>query len=80
MAWLPDGNGGCTPCPELLTEAEAIRYVRLDAASKNPERTLRYYREKGLLRPTQIGRHLFYLRAELDEFLKRQTAVTKAGR
>ena len=27
---LPNGNGSFTPCPKLLTEDEAIRYLRLD--------------------------------------------------
>ena len=30
MNVLPDGQGGFTPCPELLTEAEAIRFLRLE--------------------------------------------------
>jgi len=69
---LPDGNGGVTPCPEVLTEEEAIRYLRLEAA-KNPARTLKYYREKGLLKATIVGRHLLYRRVELDRFLELQT-------
>lgn len=73
MPVLLDGNGGFSPCPELLTEAEAIRYLRLEA-DNNPSRTLKYYREKGLLRATTVGRHLLYRRVELDRFLKLQTA------
>lgn len=72
-AVLPDGNGGVLPCPELLTEAEAIRYLRLEG-DRNPVRTLRYYRERGLLRATPVGRHLFYRRVELEAFLGRLTA------
>ncbi len=26
---LPDGNGGFTPCPELMTEEELIIYLRI---------------------------------------------------
>jgi len=33
-----------------------------------------YYRERGLLKATTIGRHLLYRRVELDRFLERQTA------
>ena len=55
MSVLPDGQGGFTPCPELLTEAEAVRFLRLEG-EPNPSRTLRYYREKGLLGATQVGR------------------------
>ena len=62
------------PCPELLTEAEAIRYLRLDDTGvEAPARTLRYYREKGLLRATQVGRRLRYRRIELDRLLDRLT-------
>ncbi len=31
---LPDGNGGYIPCPELLTEAELIRLLRVPEVSK----------------------------------------------
>jgi len=73
---LPDGNGGFTPCPELLTEEEAIRYLRLDGISvDNPTNTLRYYRKKGLLRATQVGKCIRYRRIELERFLDRLTEV-----
>jgi hypothetical protein len=32
-AVLPDGDGGFTPCPELLTEDELIRYLRIREVS-----------------------------------------------
>ncbi len=74
MIALPDGRGGMTLCPELLTEAEAIRYLRLDTvAIGDPTETLRRYRERRLLRATQVSRRLFYRRIELDRFLERQT-------
>jgi hypothetical protein len=73
-AVLPDANGGFTPCPELLTEAEAVRYLRLDAISvENPADSLRYYRRKGLLRATQVGKSVRYRRIELERFLERVT-------
>lgn len=31
---MPDGNGGFTPCPELLTEEELIRLLRVPEISK----------------------------------------------
>ena len=31
---IPDGNGGFMPCPELLTEAELIRLLRVPEISK----------------------------------------------
>ena len=62
------------PCPELLTEGEAIRYLRLDTVGiAKPAESLRYYREKGLLRATQVSKRLFYRRVELDRLLDRLT-------
>ena len=71
-AVLPDGNGGFTPCPDLLTEAETIRYLRLDRdGPKNPAGTLKYYRDQGVLRAVRIGRNLRYPRKELDSMVER---------
>ena len=62
------------PAPELLTAAEAVRYLRLDVdGPRKPELTLRHYREKGLLRATQVGRNLRYRRVELDRLLENLT-------
>ena len=45
--FMPDGK----PAPELLTEQEAIRFLRLDVdGPKDPSATLKYYRDEGLLR------------------------------
>ncbi len=62
------------PCPYLLTEEEAIKYLRLDTIDiANPAATLRRYRDMGLLRATQVSKRLFFLRRELDLFLARVT-------
>jgi len=71
---LPDGDGGFGPCPDVLTEEEAIRYLRLDIGGpKNPANTLRYYRERGKLRGTRIGNRIRYTRKALDAFLEAAT-------
>jgi hypothetical protein len=58
----------------LLTEAEAIAYLRLDTIKiDDPAATLRRYRERGLLRGTQVSKKVFYLRDELDRFLEKLT-------
>ena len=31
---MPDGNNGFVPCPDLLTEAELIRFLRIPEVSK----------------------------------------------
>lgn len=74
----PDGNDRHTggSCPDLLTEEQAIRYLRLDSIEiRNPEETLRRYRKEGHLRGTQVSKRVFYLRSELDAFLKRVTDI-----
>jgi hypothetical protein len=73
-AVLPDGNGGFTPCPEVLTEEEAIRFLRLDEINtEDSGNTLRYYRKKGLLRATQVGKCIRYRRIELEKLLEKLT-------
>ena len=70
---FPDGR----PLPEVVTEEEAVKFLRIDTTGvKNPQFTLRYYREQGLLRGTQIGKKLFYTKTELLEFLAKQTEFT----
>jgi hypothetical protein len=62
------------PSPDLLTEEEAIRYLRLDTINiKNPADTLRRYRDMQLLRGTQISKKVFYHRSELDQLITRLT-------
>ena len=75
---LPGPDGQDRACPELLTESEAIRFLRLDVEGpEKPEKTLQYYREKGLLKATQVGRRLRYQRKELMAFLDRLTNRSK---
>lgn len=73
MAVLQDDYGDFVPCPELLTEKEAIRYLRLDKQKANPVKTLQYYRDKKLLKATKIGKNLFYSRQALSEFIEKMT-------
>ena len=58
------------PCPELLTSEEAVRYLRLNVnGHKRPDKTLRYYREKGKLRGVRVGKRIRYRREDLEAFL-----------
>ena len=34
LSVIPDGNGNFTPCPELMTEQELIRFLRIPEISK----------------------------------------------
>lgn len=71
---MPDGNGGFQPVPALLTESEAIRFLRLDIdGPAKPENTLRYYRQRGKLKGTQIGKRVLYTKKALQEFLEKMT-------
>ena len=73
ISFFDDG----TTVPDLLTEQEAIRYLRLDTdGPKHPEATLQHYRQEGILRPTRIGKRLRYIKTELFKFLEEQTERT----
>ena len=67
---MPDG----TPAPTVMLEADLIRFLRLEELGvKNPGNTLRYYRERGKLRPTRIGnRNCYTVQAALN-FLEELT-------
>lgn len=59
-----------------MTPTEAAQFLRLDQIGHTPNsarRTLDYWRDKGELRGTKYARHVWYLRQELEEFLKRKT-------
>ena len=77
-AILPDSYGNFTPCPELLTEEEAIRYLRLDInGPSNPSNTLKYYRDRGFLKGVRVGRNLRYPRKELDNMIEKLLSKRK---
>lgn len=66
VSFFADG----TPVPDLLTEEEAVRFLRLDIdGPKDPSATLKHYRDKNMLRGTRIGRRYRYWRAELLKFI-----------
>ena len=76
ISFFPDGR----PCPPLLTEQEAISFLRLDTdGPKHPEQTLQYYRSEGLLRATKVGKRLRYTKSELLQLLDRLTERTNAN-
>jgi len=72
--YYPDG----TPVPELLTENEAIRFLRLDIdGPKDPKLTIKHYRDEGLLKATRVGKTNKYMRRELLRFLETITYDAK---
>jgi hypothetical protein len=73
---FPGGQGQL--CPDLLTEEETVRFLRLDVnGPSDPQKTLRYYRERGLLKATRAGKRLHYQRKELLNFLDKLTERTE---
>ena len=76
---LPSPDGQIQPCPELLTPAETIRFLRLDVdGPSDPLKTLQYSRDKGLLRGIQVGKRLRYTRTELLNFLNKLSERAQA--
>ena len=68
--YMPDGK----PCPEVMLESELIEFLRLkELGIKNPANTLRYYRDRGKLKPTRIGNRISYTRTAACEFLQEMT-------
>jgi len=76
---MPDGKGGFLPCPEVLTEAEAILFLRLDKQKANAKKTLQYYREQGKLKATKIGKNLLYSKKALCAFVDKMTSNDYSG-
>ena len=61
---------------DLMTPLEAAMFLRLDETGHSPEsacRTLNYWRDKGQLKATKYARRGWYLRSELEAFLKNKT-------
>jgi hypothetical protein len=72
--YFPNGK----PVPALLTEREAIILLRLDIdGPADPARSLKHYRDKGLLHPTHIGKKNRYSRKELLKFIDLMTVRAK---
>jgi len=66
------GDGSVVP--ELMTEDELIRFLRLrELGCKNPSNTLRYYRSRGVLRACRIGGRNAYTRRAALNFLEKLT-------
>jgi hypothetical protein len=78
-AVLPDGNGGFTPCPELLTEEELVAFLRIPEVSKSGDfhnviENLK--RMHDLPRIHICGKPLYPLE-EIREWIRRKTTIQK---
>lgn len=63
VLFLPDGR----PAPMVLTATEVVKLLRLE--SKNPLRTLKYYRDEGQLKGIIVGRKVRYRLIDVRRFL-----------
>jgi hypothetical protein len=62
--------------PDPMTPTEAAMFLRLDQIGHTPKsaiRTLNYWRNNEHLRATKYSRHVWYLKCELEKFLKKKT-------
>jgi len=62
--------------PQLMTPVEAAMFLRLDQTGHSPKsagRTLNYWRDKGELKATRFAKRVWYLKEELEQFLKNKT-------
>jgi hypothetical protein len=62
--------------PELMTPIEAAMFLRLDEIGHNPKsalRTITYWRNQGELKATKYARRVWFLKSELELFLKVKT-------
>ena len=62
--------------PPVMTPTEAALFLRLEQTAHTPtsaKRTLDYWRNRGELRATKYARSVWYLKEELEAFLKRKT-------
>ena len=64
--------------PELMSPTEAAMFLRLDQVGHTPTsavRTLNFWRGKGELKATKYAKRVWYLKTELEAFLKKKTEV-----
>jgi hypothetical protein len=66
-----------TVFPELMTPVEAAQYLRLDETGHHTPatalRTMTYWRDHRVLRATKYARRIWFLKSELDQFLRAKT-------
>ena len=70
-AVLPDGNGGFTPCPSLMTEEELIRFLRIPEVSKaqDPHNVVENLRRMHKLPCIHISNQPLYPRDSINEWI-----------
>jgi hypothetical protein len=64
------GDAPLEPVPYTMTEPELVRFLRLENAP-HPSKTIRYYRERGILKAVQVGKNVRFLLPDVLEFLEK---------
>jgi hypothetical protein len=62
--------------PPIMTPTEAAQFLRLDKTGHTPKsafRTLNYWRDRGELKATKYARRVWFLKNELELFLRVKT-------
>lgn len=74
-AVLPDGNGGFTPCPELLTEQELVVFLRIPEVSKaeNHHNVIENLKNMRDLPRIHICNKVLYPLGAIREWIERET-------
>lgn len=69
--------GSTEPVPALLTEDDAVRFLRLELERdlSRGKRALRRIVERKLIRPCRVGKRSRFLREELLRYLRWQTEL-----
>lgn len=64
--YMPNGK----PAPYAMTAQQVMELWQVESA--NPEKTLDYYRGKGLLRGVQLSRSVRFLLPDVVQFMQEQ--------
>ena len=78
-AVLPDGKGGFSPCPELLTEEELIAFLRIPevSKSKNFHNVIENLKRMHDLPRIHICGKPLYPIEEIREWIRKKTTIEK---
>ena len=76
---LPDSNGGFTPCPELMTESEVIKFLRISkiSNSKNYHNVIEHLKKFRGLPRVHICRKALYPKKAVLEWIEKETNAGK---
>ena len=76
---LPDGSGGITSCPELMTEDELIRFLRIPEISnaENHHNVIEHLKRVRNLPRIHICNKTLYPREAILKWIEQETTTKK---